>query len=134
MGEFMDEITNVEIARADLNKFIKDPEVIKIMKSLDVEADDHDKIGDILDANHSGSITVIDFVTGLQRLRGHKLKRSDVVCLDLMVRSLQGQIGQLSSELWKLSNLPAQIQKLVPPEPVLSLSAGKAPVYGELPN
>merc|ERR1712217_400077 len=100
---------------------MKEREVSKLLDTLDVDPDDHDKLGDILDADHSASITIIELVNGLQRLRGYKLKRSDVVSIDLMVRNLQEQVSELSQEV---------LQRLPPAPPT---STGAAPTSAGAP-
>merc|ERR1712151_472318 len=103
LSTFMEEILQVEVSRVDLNKLIKeDKDVKQVLHNLDIETHDHNKIGDILDVSHKGSISILDLVNGLKRLRGGNLKRSDVVSIDLMLQSLQEQVKGLSRDIFWL--------------------------------
>merc|ERR1712083_631274 len=55
---------------------------------LDIDQADHPKLADILDQDHGGTVTVLEFFIGISRLRGEP-RRSDVVNIDLMVRAVQ---------------------------------------------
>lgn len=61
---------------------------------LDVDSHDHRRLSDILDPDHSGTIGVLELIDGLNRLRGEP-RRSDVVSIDLMVRSLQERVEEV---------------------------------------
>jgi len=63
---------------------------------LDIDPNDHAFLADILDPQNDGSISVLELVNGLKRLRGEP-RRSDIISIDLMVRSLQERIDQI----WK---------------------------------
>jgi hypothetical protein len=96
----INDILQVEVSRVDFNTLVKkDKHVQRVLHSLDIDPNDHGKIGDILDANHNGSVSILDLVNGIQRLRGSNLKRSDVVSIDLMLRCLQEEVKELSREL-----------------------------------
>merc|ERR1711972_183357 len=85
------------------------------------EKEDHNKIGDILDASHKGSISILDLVNGLKRLRGGNLKRSDVVSIDLMLRSLQEEVKEISRNIILLRAPRPQEGKLNTSMPTASL-------------
>lgn len=71
----------------------------RALDRLDIDPNDHAYLADILDPQNDGAITVQELVDGLKRLRGEP-RRSDIITIDLMVRSLQGRID----EIWKWSN------------------------------
>merc|ERR1719265_1277264 len=79
----------------------EDPQVKVALEELDIEADDHKRLGDILDPDHSGTIGVPELINGLQRLRGVP-RRSDVVTVDLQVRSLQERLEEVNQTLESL--------------------------------
>jgi len=56
------------------------------------------KLVDILDPDRDGAIHILDLVNGLMRLRGQP-RRSDVVCVDLMVRSLQSAVARIEHQM-----------------------------------
>merc|ERR1712060_691289 len=95
LSEFMGEILEVEVPRKVLKNLLKTPHIAKVLDGLDVDPSDRQSLGDIIDADHSGTIGILEFVNGLQRLRGNKPRRSDVVSVDLMVRDLQEKVLEL---------------------------------------
>merc|ERR1712039_878150 len=86
--ESFDNIRHVEFPRRVFDEIIHDPIVIEALANLDIDPNDNKKLNDILDPDRDGRVHILDLVTGLMRLRGQP-RRSDVVCVDLMVRSLQ---------------------------------------------
>jgi hypothetical protein len=70
------------------------PAVQQCLNNLDIDPDDHARLSDILDPDHSGTIHMLELVEGLRRLRGDP-RRSDVVSVDLMVRSLQERVDEI---------------------------------------
>merc|ERR1712232_351927 len=69
---------------------------IEALANLDIDPNDNKKLNDILDPDRDGKIHIVDLVTGLARLRGQP-RRSDIVCVDLMVRSLQASVIKLEA-------------------------------------
>jgi hypothetical protein len=95
LSEFMGEILEVEVPRKVIKKLLLAPDMAEVLEGLDVDPNDRDCLGDIIDADHSGTIGILEFVNGLQRLRGNNPRRSDVVSVDLMVRDLQEKVDEL---------------------------------------
>jgi len=77
---------------------IQDPLVVRALDELDIDPHDHAKLSDILDPDHGGTIAVHDLVSGLLALRGQP-RRSDIVCVNLMIRSLQERMEDLFEKL-----------------------------------
>lgn len=90
----LDELTKVEIDAAVIDFFSKDPVVVNTFAELDIDPEDNAHLADIFDPDNGGTITIRDFVDGLRRLRG-KPKRSDIVTVDLMIRSIQLQVSDM---------------------------------------
>jgi len=95
LSELMGEILEVEVPRKVIKQLLKAPDMTEVLDGLDVDPSDRDCLGDIIDADHSGTIGILEFVNGLQRLRGNNPRRSDVVSVDLMVRDLQEKVDEL---------------------------------------
>merc|ERR1712032_83329 len=77
------------------DEIVREPEVGAALDDLDIDPDDHMYLSDILDPDLGGSITIFDFMDGIKRLRGQP-RRSDIVTVDLMVRSTQRKVEELS--------------------------------------
>jgi len=74
--------------------FVLDNEVKKALTDLDIDPADHSKLSDILDPDNGGSITVIELLDGIRRMRGDP-RRSDIVTIDLMIRSIQRDVADI---------------------------------------
>jgi len=97
--ELMVEILQCEFPRELVDYTVRDDEdARKALSHLDIDPSDHAFLGDILDPQNDGSITVLELVDGLKRLRGEP-RRSDIITIDLMVRSLQERVD----DIWKWS-------------------------------
>merc|ERR1711956_90744 len=68
----------------------------RALRKLDIHPADHAFLADILDPQNDGLITIMELVNGMKRLRGDP-RRSDIIAIDLMVRSLQERVD----EVWK---------------------------------
>lgn len=96
LSDHVDTIMELEIMGETFEELVRLPTVMAALDDLDINPDDHRFLADILDPDNGGSITVGEIVDGLARLRGDP-RRSDIVAVDLMIRSLQGQIGEILS-------------------------------------
>lgn len=74
--------------------FRQDEKAIAALKELDIDPHDNTKLADILDPDHSGSIDFAELALGLQRMRGVP-RRSDIVTVDLMLRSAQEKLDEI---------------------------------------
>jgi len=84
--------------------------VQKALDHLDIEPADHNRLSDILDPDHSGTIDALELVEGLGRLRGDP-RRSDVVTCDLMIRSLQTKTDEVLAEVLHVKRKVALIER-----------------------
>jgi len=74
-----------------------DPEAQKLLEDLDVAEEDRMGLFDVLDADGGGTLQLLEIILGVLKLRGMP-RRSDVVQVGLMVRSLQEKLdGNLQS-------------------------------------
>lgn len=90
--KLVDKLLSTHVPRSVLNHVIaEDKSVVQALHNLDIDQQDHKYLVDILDPDNSGSISVLELVDGLKRLRGNS-RRSDVIMVDLMIRSLQERI------------------------------------------
>jgi len=88
-------IMNAEIKRHDIAKACQKADSDEALRDLDIDPADRDILGDILDFSHTGRVTILQFINGLKRLRGSDMRRSDVLSVDLMVRSLQEKVDEV---------------------------------------
>jgi hypothetical protein len=84
----VDKIMETKFPRAVLKDAVMSDKGKNALSNLDIQEEDHEYLDDILDPDNGGSVTIVDLVDGLQRLRGDP-RRSDIVTIDLMIRSLQ---------------------------------------------
>merc|ERR1712151_689968 len=84
-----------------IDECVKDPRAIGALKNLDTNEDDFGTLSDILDPDHGGSLGVLDVVDGLSRLRGEP-RRSDIVTIDLMIRSMQVSIKEVQQDMQEI--------------------------------
>jgi len=89
--ELFNHILETQITRKDLHIVLhEDVGVQKALEKLDINPCDHRYLPDILDPHNRGFIGVLEFVDGIKRLRGDP-RRSDIIAVDLMVRSLHSK-------------------------------------------
>jgi hypothetical protein len=92
-------IVEVEFSRRVIESVVQDDDTVKkALDALDIDPHDHGRLSDILDPDHSGNVGVLELVEGLRRLRGDP-RRSDIVTVDLMVRSLQTKVDERCDEV-----------------------------------
>lgn len=96
---FLQHVIDVEFTRDMVDHAVHHDEDVKdALEALDIDRNDHARLSDILDPDHSGGIGVLELVDGLRRLRGEP-RRSDVVAVDLMMRSLQDKCEAVLEEV-----------------------------------
>merc|ERR1712187_550271 len=96
--ESFDRMQSLEFAGANFAHVLANPRVVEALDNLDIHPNDHKRLFDVLDPDRDGFIHIIDLVTGLMRLRG-EARRSDIVCVDLMVRSLIKTVHGIENQL-----------------------------------
>lgn len=89
------EVNNMEITMDLFNKVLReDPRVREALLDLDIASDDHLGLFDILDSDNGGSLKFDELTSGIERLRGDP-RRSDIICVDLMLRSVQQNVNEI---------------------------------------
>merc|ERR1712066_72836 len=86
------------ITKETLDEVVQHPEAIRALELLDIHRGDHEFLSDILDPDNSGSVSVLEMVDGIRRLRGEP-RRSDIVCVDLMMRAMQVTLEGISDSV-----------------------------------
>merc|ERR1712150_51937 len=96
-------VLQARVARSEINSMARqDYNISMVLSSLDIDEGDWDRIGDVLDAGHTGSIDILSFINGVQRIRGKRLRRSDVISVDFMTRDIQENVDKLLLEVKSL--------------------------------
>uniref|UniRef100_A0A7S2QKK5 Ion transport domain-containing protein n=1 Tax=Zooxanthella nutricula TaxID=1333877 RepID=A0A7S2QKK5_9DINO len=91
-------LSGLQIPVEAIDAVVQTPEGCQALLDLDVGKEDHDYLADILDADKSGACDIGEMIDGISRLRGEP-RRSDIVSIDLMVRVLQRQVGEILSQV-----------------------------------
>eukprot|EP00929_Paragymnodinium_shiwhaense_P099459 TRINITY_DN6111_c0_g1_i3.p1 TRINITY_DN6111_c0_g1~~TRINITY_DN6111_c0_g1_i3.p1 ORF type:complete len:581 (-),score=108.72 TRINITY_DN6111_c0_g1_i3:181-1923(-) len=94
LSESIDKIYEMDVSCADLDDMGSDPFVKALLDELDIDPEDHDCLSDILDVEQQGRVAVIELLQGIKRLRGNP-RRSDIVTVDLMCRSMQNTLKDI---------------------------------------
>jgi len=111
MSEAISEVFSVDVPAHVINAVSRDPEAISALNDLEISPEDYDFLSDILDPDLSGSISLEEFFDGLYRLRGDP-RRSDIVAVDLIVRSIQRQVVQINTGLGRLTGIEEKLADL----------------------
>lgn len=90
--EAVDELFEIEVPRSVIDETIKDEEAKQVLDELDIHPQDRTRLSDIFDPDNGGTVALSDVAAGIRRLRGEP-RRSDIVCVDLMIRTIQVQVG-----------------------------------------
>eukprot|EP00929_Paragymnodinium_shiwhaense_P069056 TRINITY_DN34841_c0_g2_i1.p1 TRINITY_DN34841_c0_g2~~TRINITY_DN34841_c0_g2_i1.p1 ORF type:complete len:768 (+),score=146.33 TRINITY_DN34841_c0_g2_i1:70-2373(+) len=94
----VDMALNMTITQEQLNEVFDDDEVQKLLVELDVPEDDRRGLFDVLDADGGGTLQLDELIGGIIKLRGDP-RRSDVVQVALVLRSLQTEFREFSTEV-----------------------------------
>jgi len=112
-------LREVSFSRSLLNYAIEnDDEVMEILAELDIDPQDYFCLPETIDSNNAGFVKATEIISGLSRLRG-TARRSDIVTVDLMIRSLQKKMDDLwcsmkDCEKRSCSSLNVQVQRSLP--------------------
>jgi len=91
----LERLQKEEISRELFDEVIEtDGNAQQALQELDIQRADHRYLSDILDPDNSSTIGVFELIDGLQRLRGDP-RRSDIIAVDLMVRSIQLKVDDI---------------------------------------
>eukprot|EP00929_Paragymnodinium_shiwhaense_P099466 TRINITY_DN6111_c0_g3_i1.p1 TRINITY_DN6111_c0_g3~~TRINITY_DN6111_c0_g3_i1.p1 ORF type:complete len:523 (-),score=118.79 TRINITY_DN6111_c0_g3_i1:67-1635(-) len=103
LSDSIDAVYALDVNCTDLDEIGGDPLVRALLEELDVDPEDHDCLSDILDVEQEGRVAVIELLQGIKRLRGNP-RRSDIVTVDLMCRSMQNTLKSIHQLLLKPSS------------------------------
>jgi len=99
------QLVTLEIDTELFNEWFRDDRVRIALNDLDIDPGDHASLFDILDGDQSGTLFVNEIIDGLKRLRGEP-RRSDIIAIDLKVRSVQDQCNFICEAVSKLTGVP----------------------------
>lgn len=94
LSKEVDKLCVSEVDRDVVDQAVRDAEAIDALNELDINPSDRARLSDIFDPDNGGTVQLSDVAAGIRRLRGEP-RRSDIVCVDLMIRSLQSQMEQV---------------------------------------
>lgn len=95
-ADVVDQLVSYELPLELLNQAVMEPIVAECLLALDLDPDDNAYLSDIMDPDNGGTINILDLVEALRRLRGDP-RRSDIVSVDLMIRSIQKELRGLKA-------------------------------------
>lgn len=106
LSDYVETVVNLDVRAEIIDKVVKDPVAKAALEELEINPEDNAYLSDILDPDNGGTITVFDLIDGIRRLRGDA-RRSDIVSVDLMIRSIQLNIDRILAMLESLLSNPA---------------------------
>merc|ERR1712157_525651 len=89
-----DAATQIEITPEFFEELRSHKDFQDLLRSLDIADEDQLDLFDTLDVDGSGTIDVDELVRGISKLRGDA-RRSDIIGVSLMVRSMQLGLAEL---------------------------------------
>eukprot|EP00929_Paragymnodinium_shiwhaense_P099463 TRINITY_DN6111_c0_g2_i1.p1 TRINITY_DN6111_c0_g2~~TRINITY_DN6111_c0_g2_i1.p1 ORF type:complete len:655 (-),score=105.85 TRINITY_DN6111_c0_g2_i1:201-2165(-) len=98
LSEHTDMIYDLDVSCDTMDRIGMDPVVRAALEELDVDAEDHECLSEILDVDQNGSVVVIELLQAIRRLRGNP-RRSDIVSVDLLCRSIQSTLKEMQQSL-----------------------------------
>eukprot|EP00929_Paragymnodinium_shiwhaense_P099464 TRINITY_DN6111_c0_g2_i2.p1 TRINITY_DN6111_c0_g2~~TRINITY_DN6111_c0_g2_i2.p1 ORF type:complete len:670 (-),score=87.69 TRINITY_DN6111_c0_g2_i2:298-2175(-) len=98
LSDHIDMIYDLDVRCDTMDEIGVDPVVRAALEELDVDAEDHECLSEILDVDQNGSVVVIELLQAIRRLRGTP-RRSDIVTVDLICRSMQGTLNEIKQSL-----------------------------------
>jgi len=98
LSEHVEEVYAMDVPLHVIDEVCKEQAVIDALVNLDIEEDGVEQLSDIMDPDNGGTIRIIEILEVIRRLRGDP-RRSDTVCIDLMLRSMQHEIAKMDEKL-----------------------------------
>eukprot|EP00929_Paragymnodinium_shiwhaense_P051343 TRINITY_DN25854_c0_g1_i2.p1 TRINITY_DN25854_c0_g1~~TRINITY_DN25854_c0_g1_i2.p1 ORF type:complete len:672 (-),score=145.56 TRINITY_DN25854_c0_g1_i2:167-2182(-) len=111
LSENIDIIYDLDVSCETMDEIGADPDVRAALDELDVDPEDHEILSDILDVDQNGSVVVIELLQGIKRLRGDP-RRSDIVTVNLMCRSLMHLLKEVHQMVTDVSGNRHRIKKM----------------------
>eukprot|EP00929_Paragymnodinium_shiwhaense_P021477 TRINITY_DN14001_c0_g2_i2.p1 TRINITY_DN14001_c0_g2~~TRINITY_DN14001_c0_g2_i2.p1 ORF type:complete len:673 (+),score=81.20 TRINITY_DN14001_c0_g2_i2:67-2019(+) len=100
--DIVEKLYDIDFTAEQMKNLSAEPQIRQVLEDLDIEPEDHDHLGAILDPDQNGKITTIELMDGIRSLRGEP-KRSDIVQLDLMLRSMMGVVQEIHALLERVA-------------------------------
>jgi len=113
LSESVEQVHQLEIESKLLDDLVQIPAVKQALNDLDINPDDHRYLSELLDPDNGGTITALDFMNGIRRLRGDP-RRSDIVHINMMVKSLQLAVSETHLSILEMQPQIAQILRSIP--------------------
>eukprot|EP00929_Paragymnodinium_shiwhaense_P051346 TRINITY_DN25854_c0_g2_i2.p1 TRINITY_DN25854_c0_g2~~TRINITY_DN25854_c0_g2_i2.p1 ORF type:complete len:613 (-),score=111.17 TRINITY_DN25854_c0_g2_i2:153-1991(-) len=98
LSDNIDIIYDLDVSCQTMDEIGADPVVRAALDDLDVDAEDHEILSEILDVDQNGSVVVIELLQCIKQLRGNP-RRSDIVTVHLMCRSLMLMLKEVHQML-----------------------------------
>eukprot|EP00928_Gymnodinium_smaydae_P088307 TRINITY_DN72413_c0_g1_i1.p1 TRINITY_DN72413_c0_g1~~TRINITY_DN72413_c0_g1_i1.p1 ORF type:complete len:587 (+),score=153.15 TRINITY_DN72413_c0_g1_i1:74-1762(+) len=121
LSDEAESIVLVDVPSACIDELVKSETAAQALLELDIDEADFGRLNDILDPDNSGTICVGDLVIGISKLRGDQ-RRSDIVCVDLMIRTMQKTVYEIHKEVTtvlkraKEQTVPTEIKAIDEPD------------------
>lgn len=112
LSENIDSILSISLSRQEFDEVVQDEAAAKALDDLDICREDHAYLSNILDPDNSEVVSVTEIVQGIESLRGEP-RRSDIVAVDLMVRSVQLNLNSMSEQITGLKERSSDVLKLM---------------------
>eukprot|EP00929_Paragymnodinium_shiwhaense_P096782 TRINITY_DN58470_c0_g5_i2.p1 TRINITY_DN58470_c0_g5~~TRINITY_DN58470_c0_g5_i2.p1 ORF type:complete len:657 (+),score=110.97 TRINITY_DN58470_c0_g5_i2:112-2082(+) len=94
LSDHVSTIYQLDVSCEAMDDIGADPEIRAALEDLDVDPEDHEILSDILDVDQNGSVVIVELLHGIKRLRGNP-RRSDIVTVDLLCRSIQHTLNDV---------------------------------------
>jgi len=104
LTEHLDTIVAAQVPRETIDEVIHDSQAKQALHDLDINPLDHGRLSDIFDPDNGGTIGVMDIAAGIRRLRG-EARRSDIVCVDLMLRHVQSILTEMADAISRVESV-----------------------------
>merc|ERR1712039_787887 len=102
MSECVDSLLEVKVPRGSVEHVVAtDPLTKKCLRALDIDQDDQKQLAKILDADHKGSLNILQIINGLRRLRG-TMRRSDTISVELVAQAVQEKVDALQETVHEI--------------------------------
>lgn len=94
----------IEVDGDIIDMAVREEAAKQALRELDINEGDFEHLSDILDPQKDKSLNLYEIMVGIKRLRGEP-RRSDIVCVDLMVREIHAQIASMEAVVYDIKSL-----------------------------
>jgi len=108
LADDVDRIVDWPLERSLIQKIANDDEVASAaLDALDIDPEDQKHISQIADYNQAGSVSVVQLLNVLQRLRGIP-RRSDIISVELVCQGILSYVLEIHSCIFASSPKPPE--------------------------